>query len=72
MNNISIDTIGGVIFAIMGLCFSKWHKRLGQWTSDFYFKLLNIRFSIKGYQIGFLIGGIIFSIFGLLLIFQII
>jgi hypothetical protein len=50
----------------MGLSFAISYRKLGQWTSDFYFRLLNIRYSVRSYQLGFLIAGICFIAFGLL------
>ncbi len=67
-----IDTIGGIIFIAMGLLFAIYHKQLGHKTSAFYYRLLHINFSEKGYKIAFLMCGIAFVIFGLLSIFHII
>jgi putative Ca2+/H+ antiporter (TMEM165/GDT1 family) len=72
MRKENIDLIGGLIFTLMGLWFLTGYKKLGQKTSDFYFHLLSVRFSAKGYQSGFFIAGICFTIFGLLLLFGII
>jgi hypothetical protein len=68
MSNEKIDLIGGLIFTLMGLRFLIDYKRLGQWTSDFYFHLS----SVKGYQVGFFAVGMCFTIFGVLLLFGII
>jgi len=68
----SEHTIGGVIFVVLGLIFSIYHIQLGHRTAKFYYKLLGIHFSEKGYQIGFLLCGIIFIIFGLLSMLRII
>ena len=66
------NTIGSIIFIVIGLVFAIFHKQLGHKTSDFYFKLLHINFSEKGYQIVFLVCGIVFITFGILTIFHII
>lgn len=66
------NTIGGVIFVVLGLIFVIYHIQLGHRTAKFYYKLLRIHFSEKGYQIFFLLGGIIFIIFGLLFMLHII
>jgi len=56
------EIIGGIIFVVLGLYSSIYHKQLGQRTAE----LWNMRFGVKGYQIGFLIIGMAFIIFGLL------
>jgi len=66
------NTIGGVIFVVLGLILAIYHIQLGHRTAEFYYKLLRIHFSEKGYQISFLLSGIIFIIFGLLLMLHII
>lgn len=72
MNKTTLDTIGGIIIMIMGLAFAIFHKQIAHRTAAFYYKLLHVHFSEKGYQIGFLVVGIVFAVFGLLSIFQII
>ncbi len=72
MNKLMVNTIGGIVFIIMGLCFVIYHKQLGHKTFDFYYRLLHINLSEKGYQIVFLVCGMVFAIFGLLSLLQII
>ena len=67
-----MNTIGGIVLILMGLWFAISHKRLGLKTSDFYYRLLKVRYSEKYYQLGFLVGGILGIVFGLLAAFQII
>ena len=59
-------------FIVLGLLFTFFHEKLGQNTHDLYQKFFHIRFSKKGVQIAFLLGGIIFVVFGLLSLFKII
>ena len=72
MNKTEISILQGVMFLIMGIIFGYFYKELGKKTSNFYFKVLKIRFSEKGYQFIFLMGGVIFFIVGLLTVFQLI
>jgi hypothetical protein len=59
----STDIISVIVSVVMGLWFSIYHKQLGQRVAE----LWDMRFSVKGYQIGFLICGIAFIVFGFLL-----
>jgi hypothetical protein len=52
-----------IILGIIAIVFS---KRFAKDTSDFYYNLLHHRFSEKGYQIAFIIGGIVFIFLGIL------
>ena len=80
MNKYLIDTLGGSIFIIMGLCFAIYHKFLGTRTAYYqqkFWDLFHFRASfsegtINAIQIMFLIIGIFFIIFGLVLLFHII
>jgi len=67
-----MDILGGIISVIIGLCFVAFYKQLGHKTAEFYYRLFHIQFSEKGYQIGFLVIGIIFGIIGLLSVLHII
>jgi hypothetical protein len=70
MNKVVIELIGGAIFVIMGLVFALFHKPIAQRTAAFYYKFLHVHFSERGYQIVFLLVGIVFVAFGLVSIFQ--
>jgi len=72
MDKNTIGMLGGIISLIAGLVFVILHKQLGQKTADFYYRLLHINFSERGYQVGFLLVGIAFVVFGLLSVFQLI
>jgi hypothetical protein len=61
-----MNIVGGILFVMMGLTCGIFYKNFGCKTSDFYYKILNIRFSIKGYQVFLLASGIVFIICGLL------
>jgi len=53
MHNTMINTIVGLVFVLAGLIFSFFHKKIGHNTAEFYYNLLHIHFSEKGYSIGF-------------------
>ena len=72
MNQSMINTIGGIVFLSFGLLFAIFHREIAHKTAEFYYKLLHVHFSEKGYQIGFLLVGVGFAIFGLLTVFQVI
>ena len=61
-----MNMIGDLIFIALGLWFMIGWRYLGQRTSDFYFKWLKMRFSVRGYQFGFFFIGLCFLAFGLL------
>jgi hypothetical protein len=65
-----INTIWGIIFFVMGLLFVIFSRRIARDTAKFH--NMHDRFSEKVYRIGFLLGGVVFAIFGLLTVFQII
>ncbi len=67
-----VNTLVSIFVIILGLWIAIYSKHHASKTSEFYLKLLNIRFSQKGYKFAFLIGGIIFVILGFLGLFQII
>jgi ABC-type antimicrobial peptide transport system permease subunit len=72
MDKVVMNTMGGLIIMVMGLICSVFYKKLAYKTAEFYYKLLHIHFSEKGYQIGFFSTGVILVIFGLLSLLQII
>lgn len=72
MNKITIDAIGGAIFIVLGLIFVICHIQIAHRTAEFYYRLLRLHFSERGYQICFLLMGIIFIILGLLFLLRII
>ncbi len=67
-----IDKIGGIIFIILGVIFAIFYRQVAKNTVAFYYRLLHVYFSEKGYQIGFIITGIVFIIFGILFVFGVI
>jgi len=66
------NAVGSIVLISLGSIFLIFSKQIARKTSNFYYKLLRINFSEKGYQIVFLLVGIIFVIIGLLYILQII
>jgi hypothetical protein len=72
MNRQIADTVIGFFFICFGLWFSLFSKNLGHKTSNFYYRILHIRFSERGYKIAFLVSGIAFIIFGFLTVLRII
>lgn len=67
-----INTIGVTIIVMAGVLFVIFHKAFGRRTAEFYYKLSHVHFSEKGYQIGFLLIGLVFIVFGLLSLLQVI
>jgi hypothetical protein len=67
-----INTIGGIILLGFGLLFAIFHRGIAHRTAGFYYKLLHVHFSERGYQIVFLLVGVGFAIFGLLTVFKVI
>lgn len=67
-----MNNLAGILFVILGLTFLIFYKRLAHGTAMFYYRLLQVKFSEKGYQIAFLLGGIGFLVFGLLSLFRLI
>lgn len=67
-----INTIGGIVFLCIGLLFAIFHREIAHRTAEFYYTLLHIHFTEKGYQIVFLLVGAGFALFGLLTVFRII
>jgi TRAP-type C4-dicarboxylate transport system permease small subunit len=67
MLNIIRDSIA-VIFGLLMIIFC---KTFAKKTSNFYYTLLHRRFSEKGYQAAFIIGGMAFILIGLLSLFGI-
>jgi len=65
-SKVMINTIMDIACIIFGLSLLIFHKWLGLRTSNFWYKIVPIRISEKGYEIGFLIVGILFIILGLI------
>ncbi len=62
MTNLIMDGVL-IIFGILMIVFC---KTFAKGTSNFYYNLLHYRFSEKGYQIAFMIGGIASVLLGIL------
>jgi hypothetical protein len=67
-----LKNIGNVVLLVFGICLVIFSKRIASYTSEYWYKVTKNRYSEKGYQIGFLFVGIIFTILSILAIFQII
>jgi hypothetical protein len=68
-----IDIAGAVFFSLFGLFFVILHSRLGHFAVSLWAKRFpRIKIWEKGYRVFFLVVGVGFLIFGLLLGFQII
>lgn len=67
-----IDIVTGIIFLAMGFTFAVFHRRLARFTDKFWFKVMGIHYGEQIYQIGFLFGGIVFMVYGIVTLFQII
>lgn len=66
MTKNAIDVLGAITLIAAGFLFAFFHKSIGEKTADFQYRILRVRFSNKGYQVSFLIYGVIFIILGLL------
>jgi|GEM_PF-5523686 len=64
-----IMSISAIIFGFLLLVFCKMFAKM---TSDFYYYLLHYRFKENHYQVGFILAGVLFVIFGFLSLFGII
>jgi hypothetical protein len=70
MTNLNI--FNGALGIIMGLIFVIFSKKIGKGTHNLFFDILEGRVSEKAYQLSFFWVGILFIIFGLLTLLQII
>ncbi len=61
-----VNLMLNIMFMVAGLLMMLFCKTIAEGTSSFYYILFRHRFSIKGYQIGFFIVGIIFISFAIL------
>jgi NhaP-type Na+/H+ or K+/H+ antiporter len=65
-NNSLINALGYVALMVMGIYFVVRHKRLGFLAKEFQRKTFNIHASEQWYRVGYLVGGIVFVIFALI------
>lgn len=72
MNELSFDIIGSIFFMVFGLLLSLFHKRIGVLAAEYQYKLFRIHFNPVGYQVSFLLAGVIFVALGILDFFQVI
>ena len=61
-----MNKLMGFFFVFLGLWLFVFNKQHAVRTANIYFKLLHVHFSEKGYRFCYIIGGIIFFIFGLM------
>ena len=66
------DIIGGVIFLIMGMYSAIFYRKCAEDAFEFHNRLRLPHISEKGYRIGFLFVGVVFTVFGILALLQII
>lgn len=71
MDQTTFSIYVGVCFILIGFLFSIFNRNIGQLMSDLYFKWYQIRFPIRMFQIGQLIGGIFLILIGLHLVLNI-
>lgn len=62
----------GIFFTILGLVMIIFRSRLAYWAVEENWKIFGVRFSKLGYKVSFFIGGVIFTLIGILTLFQII
>jgi len=70
MEKTTFKVIAGIIYIVIGLLFSIYYRQIGQWVSDFYYKWHHIKFSVRVFQVAFLILGMFFILLGLLIAFN--
>jgi hypothetical protein len=69
----TIDIFGGLFFTLFGLFWIIFYKRLSKFAVYRWRKVFpNIKISEKVYKIPFLLGGIFFTIVGILTLLQVI
>jgi hypothetical protein len=63
----------GILFILLGLFFISYRNKIGQFAINQWHETFpNIKIWEKGYSIAFLICGVVFVVFGLLSVFNII
>ena len=72
-----IDISGGLFFLILGFLSVIFYKRFARKTEQFYSKIRVSRwfsryYDVEHYEIAYLVGGILFAIFGFLSVFGLI
>ena len=68
-----INSVGAIFFILFGLFFIFFHFRLSNFAINFWHKRFpRLKIWQKGYEVFFLVAGIVFVAFGLLVILQII
>jgi hypothetical protein len=72
MTKQTINTLMTIFTIGLGLWLAIFSKHHARKTAEFYHRLLNITYNVKGYQVAFLLGGIVFIMFGLLILFGIV
>ena len=66
MNRSAIDVFGHIFLIILGLYFIICHKMIAHQAVEAQLKLFHHHYNERGYQIGFLLGGIFFVAVGTL------
>lgn len=64
MKNLNM-LIGWIFSIILGLCSVIWHKAFGSGAVRFQYKLLNVQFDERAFQITYLVVGIAFIVIGI-------
>ncbi len=64
MDSQSINFFVNIAIILMGLLLAVFYKKLGSNTADLYYTLFCIRFSKKAAQLGFLVVGLAFVMYG--------
>jgi hypothetical protein len=67
----TFSILEGTFFFVMGLVLAVFHRHFAQWTSLLYFKLFQVKFNVRLFQIAYLVGGILSSLLGLIIAFRI-
>ena len=75
MSQNSASILGGAIFILMGFCFVIFNRRIASGTGKFYSKFYHSRTGdreLQTYRIVFVLIGLIFAVFGVLIAFQLV
>lgn len=64
--------IAGIVLFAAGLIFLILNNQFSEGTSNYYYKLLKIRFNITLYRVGFILVGSIFFVAGFFIVLRII
>ena len=66
-----MKTFEGIFFAVLGLAMATFHRPLGRGADYFQREIMHVNLDQKkSAAIGFLIGGLVFAVMGMLILFD--